>query len=564
MGTRQCQNCKNEFHIEPADFTFYEKMQVPPPTFCPSCRLGRRLMFYNERSLYMGTCMLCGKDTMSNYPPETPFTVYCSPCWWSDAWNDLEHGREYDPSCPFFEQFHEMMVQTPHAALQVDYPSLVNSDYINAASHVKNCYLIYTADFCENVMYSSLLVHDEDSADCILLRDSERCYGNINCTKCYNTHFSEDVDDSVDVLFSKNCSGCSNCFGCINLKGKKYHIFNEPYSKEEYKKKVAEFQLDSFATLRQMREEVFAFWKSQPHKFMHERRNVNVSGDYVINSKNAKHAYLARGVEDGKFCQVITFGPAKDVYDYTVWGNNAELIYECLGVGENARNVKFSFNCWPNTYDVEYSWWCVSSSNIFGCANVKRKQYCVLNKQYSKKEYEVLKARIIEDMEARPYVDVKGRSFAYGEFFPYALNPFGYNETMAADFLPISREEAEAKGFLWQEDRPSAYMPTIAAANLPDGIRDVPDKIINEIIECSHCKKPYRIIDRELSLLRQFNLPLPRSCSNCRHKERVARMNPPRLWSRACAKCGKTIETSYAPDRPEIVYCTKCYQREII
>ena len=564
METKVCQNCKSEFHILPEDFKFYEKMNVPPPTFCPECRLQRRLLIYNERSLYKGICALCKKEIISCYPADTPLKVYCTPCWWSDGWDDLEYGKEYDPSRPFFDQLHELILKTPHAALQVDYPSLINSDYINAAGHIKNCYLIYTADFCENVMYSSLLVRNKDSADSILLRDSERCYGNINCTKCYGTHFSEDSDNCVDVMFSKNCSGCSNCFGCINLKGKKYHIFNEPYSKEEYVKKITEFRLDSFAALEQIREKVFSFWKSQPHKFMHERHSVNVSGDYVINSKSAKNVYLVRGVEDGKFCQVITFGPAKDVYDYTVWGNNAELIYECLGVGENARNVKFSFNCWPNSYDVEYSWWCVSSSNIFGCANVKRKQYCILNTQYPKEEYEALKARIVEDMNARPYVDKKGRSFAYGEFFPYDFSPFGYNETMAADFLPISREEAEAKGFFWREDRPSAYVPTMAVANLPDSINDTQDTIVDEIIECSACKKPYRVIDRELSLLRQLNLPLPRTCLNCRHKERISRMNPPRLWSRACAKCGTTIETSYAPGRQEIIYCRECYQREVI
>jgi hypothetical protein len=28
-------------------------------------------------------------------------------------------------------------------------------------------------------------------------------------------------------------------------------------------------------------------------------------------------------------------------------------------------------------------------------------------------------------------------------------------------------------------------------------------------------------------------------------------------------KCEVEFETSYAPDRPEIVYCEKCYQQEV-
>ena len=31
--TKSCQNCKNDFIIEPDDFAFYDKIKVPPPTF---------------------------------------------------------------------------------------------------------------------------------------------------------------------------------------------------------------------------------------------------------------------------------------------------------------------------------------------------------------------------------------------------------------------------------------------------------------------------------------------------------------------------------------------------
>ncbi len=31
--TKNCQNCKKDFIIEPEDFNFYEKIKVPAPTF---------------------------------------------------------------------------------------------------------------------------------------------------------------------------------------------------------------------------------------------------------------------------------------------------------------------------------------------------------------------------------------------------------------------------------------------------------------------------------------------------------------------------------------------------
>jgi len=111
METRKCQNCKASFAIEPEDFKFYEKMQVPPPTFCPMCRFQRRLMFRNERALYKDKCDLCGEDMISVFSPDKPFKVYCSPCWWSDNWDPLASGQEYDPSRNFFEQMKEVQLK---------------------------------------------------------------------------------------------------------------------------------------------------------------------------------------------------------------------------------------------------------------------------------------------------------------------------------------------------------------------------------------------------------------------------------------------------------------------
>ena len=32
---------------------------------------------------------------------------------------------------------------------------------------------------------------------------------------------------------------------------------------------------------------------------------------------------------------------------------------------------------------------------------------------------------------------------------------------------------------------------------------------------------------------------------------------------KTCQNCKKEFETSYAPDRPEIVYCESCYNKEV-
>src|SRR3989344_8834739 len=115
--TRQCQNCRQSFVIEPDDFGFYEKIEVPPPTRCPECRYQRRLANRNEWSFYKRTCSLCGKENISIYNPEYPGLVYCQTCWWSDKWDRYAYGREFDFSRPFFEQFQELRLKVPHIAM---------------------------------------------------------------------------------------------------------------------------------------------------------------------------------------------------------------------------------------------------------------------------------------------------------------------------------------------------------------------------------------------------------------------------------------------------------------
>jgi hypothetical protein len=106
---RICQNCRQNFIIESEDFSFYaDKVKTPPPTFCPECRMRRRMTWRNERSLYRRECGLCKKPIISIYKTQSPYTVYCHSCFRSDAWNPFDYGREYDFAKPFFVQFNEL------------------------------------------------------------------------------------------------------------------------------------------------------------------------------------------------------------------------------------------------------------------------------------------------------------------------------------------------------------------------------------------------------------------------------------------------------------------------
>lgn len=576
-----CQNCAQSFVIEPEDFVYYTKMQVPPPTFCPGCRLQRRLAWRNESTFYKRKCMAPGhtEDVVSIFSPDKPFIIYCQKYWWGDTWEKGAVNQEYDFTKPFFTQFRELMEHTPLPALSSNYWTMINSEYANWAGDQRNCYLLVDADYVENSAYGSGWMQVKESMDCDNIRQCELVYDSFDLEKCYRAVGSVSCKDSTDLYFSKNCVGSSNCFGCINLRNQKYCIYNEQYSKDDYEQKIKLFQLDTHEGYENAKATAESFWLQHPEKFYHGSHNINVSGDYIYHSKNVKEGYLITDVEDSKYVMLLHAKTTKDCYDYTDWGENAQNIYECLAVGLGANNVKFSQLNVINIRDVEYcALFCVRIANCFGCIGITDKQYCILNKQYTKEEYFPMVEKIKKHMDEMPYIDAAGRVYKYGEFFPKEIGPWAYNETVVQEYFPLTKESAGEKKFTWKDPEPRNYTVTMQSAEVPNNIGAVTENILKQTIACEHsgtgcnekCTEAFRIIPQELAFYKQLGLPIPRLCPNCRHYARLKHRNPLKLWHRKCMKnspageCANEFEATYPDDSKAIVYCESCYQAEVV
>lgn len=582
METRNCQSCKKEFLIEDDDRTFYEQVQVPPPTWCADCRMMRRFLFRNQRNLFRRRDDASGKEIFSSFPQEAPVKVYEREYWWSDKWDPFDYGRAYDFSRPFFEQFRELLSSVSLPSKSV--VNMVDAEYCDQAGWMKNAYLCFDGDRVENSAY---LVKIEGIKECLDLYEAmhdERCYESIMADDNYRLFFSMDCESCQDVWFSKDLIGCTSCFGCVNLRHKSYYIFNRPYSKEEYFEKIKQYDIGSFRVMEKLRVQSRDAWLTFPVKYMHGYQNTNVSGEHIQNSKKVHRSYSVHDGENVKYSQIL-WDKTADSYDFTNFGIETSRVYEAVTCGFQSYGLKFCWECWQGCRDLEYCAYCVSSSHLFGSVGLRKKEYCILNKQYTKEEYEALRERIIRQMRDMPYQDRWGRTYSYGEFFPPEFSPFAYNETMTNDFFPLRKEDAEARGFLWRNTGTKELQSTVDARNLPDHIREAPDSILQELIQCISCGHAYRIIHMELGFLREAGIPLPRRCPDCRFRARMELVNPPRFWHGKCQcagagddrqiyqnasshfhgtrHCQNEFETSYAPERPEIVYCEACYQFEV-
>lgn len=546
-----CQKCQSPFEITAEDQKFYAKFSVPEPKTCPRCRLTRRLCERNTRNLYKRPCSFSKKTIISQYHADHPFPVYDSEIWWGDQWDALDYGQEFDFNRPFFEQFKELQAKTPHIALFIIGGTLQNSDFTNCTGYLKNCYLICESDYDEDCYYSNLLKKCLCVVDCSTCYDNELCYECIDCQKCYGLQHCQDCEQCQDSYFLTDCKACHNCIGCINLRHKEFHIFNQPYSETEYAKKKAELDLETVAGRGKLHQTAQEFFQTQPHQDLQQENNQNCFGDHLYHSKNAFYCFDSKDLEDCRYCARLSL-QVKSSMDYNSWGDKAELIYQCSGCGDNIYNLKFCGTCTTNFRDSEYCHQCTGSSHLFGCIGLKRQKYCILNKKYSQDEYEKLVARIKTHMR---------KTGEYGEYFPYDLSPFGYNESIAMDYFPLTKEEAFQKSFKWTEKEKKRQPQT---CQIPEKIADVTDKITEETLACVDCAKNYRIIPQELKFYRQLNIPTPLKCPDCRHLGRMKLRPPRQFWDRTCSQCQAAIQTTYSPESPEKVYCEQCYRKTVI
>jgi len=583
VDRKDCAQCKSGFSVGAEDVALYKKFGVCVPKLCPRCRAQRRLSFRNERSFYKRLCDKCKKDVVSMYSPNKPYTVWCHDCWFADDWDPRDFGKNYDSARPFFEQFRELWEKVPKVALI--HVRSVNSEYLNICADNKNCYMIVESSNNEDSIHCYWIQKTRECVDTSFSHECERCYDSDDIYNCYQVRYGKGCHDCRDSYFLFDCRNCSDCIGCVNLRNKQYCIFNRQATKEEYRKFLDEARLDTHAGVEKLRAQFAEFRLRQPHKYAEAVNAVNCTGNYLKDAKNCRDCFHTYEAEDCRY-SVHAWRDAKDCIDCDTTGRGVQMVYNSHNTGISASNCICCALCWGNSF-MTYCAYCYDSQECFGSTGLRKRQYCILNRQYTKEEYEALKKKIIEDMR---------RDGLYGEYFPPALSTFGYNEACVQEQFQLVKEDALRQGFKWEEHPRGTYgKETLAWSAIPDSIRDFKTEDINkEILACTSCTKNYRVIPDELAFYRKLDIPLPRLCPDCRHIRRFTARGPNSVWQRACGcagstgspqagaasengaykntvahfhgggKCPSEFATSYAPERPEIVYCESCYNAEIV
>lgn len=545
---KKCKITGKDFVISELEQKLRKKFDVPLPDVHPYERLRYLLNFRDVYTLYHYKCDLCGKSTLSVWGDHPNFPVYCRECWYSDKWKPVEQEIDFDR--PFFEQFKELSDKGPHPArlLQGEF---VNSEYCNSATNLKNCYMCFSVQESEDSYYVYTARFAKNNVDVVMSDDAELLYECVSCHNSYHVFWSEFAIHCRDCYFLYDCVDCSDCALSTGLRHKQYYFLNEKLSKEQYVEKVKDFQTGSYKKIQEYIKKYQEIKKAYPKRFEIGNKNEDVSGDLIFNSKSIQDCYLVKDCENS--ANIFNMWGTKDSLDVVCFGVETEQVYCSTSIGNKSNNIKFSWSCYMSSYNIEYSSLALNCHDCFGCAFARKIDHAIFNKKYSEKEYHEKVSLLKEKMKERG---------EYGQMFPPNLIPFAYNESIAQLNMPLSKKEAEKRGFRWVEKEVSTLSPE-KIYKPKDNIHDIEwSNLDGKALVCEESQRPFKIVKQEFEFYKKFNIPLPRLHPEIRLFRRYPTEIMFNLHEAKCDSCKTPLKTSM-PEGDRVL-CETCYQKNIL
>lgn len=369
VETKSCQKCQISFDITDSDLEFYDKVSpifkdkkypIPTPMLCPNCRQQRRLSCRNETKLYSRVCDATQKNIISIYSPDKPYTVFAADYWWSDHWDALDYGLDYDFEMSFFENFQKLDRQVPKLSTTIQ--NSQNCEYTNDTGDSSDCYMSYRSHYSDNIMYSYRANKSSNCVDCYQVKESENLYECFQSNKCNNSKYLYKCENTHTSYFLYNCIGSANCFLSYNQVNANYVFLNQTYSREQYLEKITPI-LEDPLKFEQARQHFFKMLDQDllvPH--LDNTQCEDCSGNELTACVSCQNCYMMKGCEYCKHCwDNVNYKNSMDTYS----GGGSEYSYETLATKNSFKNC-FTHRI-KECNNLLYCMFSFFSNESFGC-----------------------------------------------------------------------------------------------------------------------------------------------------------------------------------------------------
>jgi phage pi2 protein 07 len=543
-----CEHCNQSFSTKEEELVLYKKVGIELPKLCFFCRIKLHQSFWMFGKFRKGKSDLSGESLITVLPEENRYPIYTSLEWYSDKWDAMNYGMDYDEKKPFLEQMQILQERVPHP--HHNGAKNTKCDWCDDVWNSKNCYLSRSLDDCEDLLYCYRVISVKNSIDMSVCFNSEKCYDCSDCYHSFKLFYSKHSRDCIDSYFLYDCRNCQNCFMCFNLRNKNYCIENVQYTKEEYEDKLKLFNLGSYKSVQSFKKQFKdLIQKEAVHRQNFNYKIYNSDGDYLLDCKNCHNCNT---ISDSEDCYNLVRGfKLKSCIDSGgCWVSELTGNSSCCLYGYAQK-----YCLWSSSRYSEYLELCIECANCFGCVGLKKKKYCILNKQYSKESFDKLRTRIISDMK---------KTGEYGKYFPYSMSAGPFNLSTSFLYFPDTKKEEILKlGGYW-EDLIESQVEGMSTSELPDEIKDVSDTIINQALVCPETGWRFNIAQNELFFYKENNIPLPRYHFDVRTKNQLKYLTVMQSYQYACVYCKKNIEAYYLPEwNYQKIACEECYKQNI-
>lgn len=547
METNKCRECGVLFTLTIEDMNLLSAVGINNSLECTECIWKKILSLFVFGRFRKTKSALSGKSIITNFPESTQFPLYEKSEWNSDAWDPMKYGKDYDTKKGFFEQLEALEKSVPHP--HQSGTKNTDCDWCDDVWNCKNCYLCRSLLDCENVSYGYRTFACKDSIDLAFCFKMDSSYDSVYCFNSYRVHYSFNVHDSMDSLFLYDCRNVKDCFMCWNLRNKQYYILNEQYTKEEYFQKIKSLNTKSFSGIQDLKKE---FWKivakNAVHRENYNTKTIDSVGNFLSEDKNCQNCFFLDRSEN---CRHVFRGFETKDGIYTVASIGEKCAFSAID--GYIYETTFTSHCTSCRYSAFLDY-CEECEYCFGCVGLRKKKYCILNKQYTKEEYEELKEKIVKNMK---------EGGEWGRFFPYSMGYCGYNFTLAEWYFPETKENILSKGGIWEETKESDA-EGISGNDVPDIIDEVPDDFFKNPIICPKSGWKFNVAPHELEFYRRQGIPLPHHHFDVRTMDRFRPLTSFRSYDGTCFFCKKAISHFYPKTWGyEKIACVECYQKEV-
>ncbi len=491
-----CSLTGRQFSIAPGEKDLLARFDLPLPRTSPFERWLRMLSGSMPFNFSRIPCPVTGKQILTRWT-ERGAIRGADPDWfWSDECDNTIAGRDYDFSRPFFEQYMELARSC--FAPSINRINCENSPYCNACVGLKDCHLCFGSEGLVDCLFCVLCSQSTDLLMCTGCRESELSYACIDCSSIYDCRHCQDCHGCSNNFWCIDCIGCTNCLLCTGLRQAQdgHYIRNVKVSKLEWNTALIELHLGSYAAELRANSELENLAKG----FIHETSRGNEDCTAVRHVTHSKNCNFLIHSSDCRDCKDLVFANhVNDSYSSS-WLNYSECCYMIVG-GFQAHNSFFCDGIVGSAINHRYS--CCGFNgckDIFGCFFIKAKEHCILNKQYSKKEYFELLPRVIAHMKS---------TGEWGQWFPAEFYGVGYRDSWAYFLLgDLSDSEIAIRGFLPSSGDEARRITS--GIELPDQLDDFVPALCDKEIRCDATSRPFGISQPELAIFKKHNAPIPR------------------------------------------------------